>query len=611
MSSSRDRSNAPAQTISEPPAFRVRIGTGRAEARPKLKSFIGRIKAMVREQGGAGRARCSRGGKGGAAAARIPVRASPQRVAVKTRVIRHSKYRSKGGPSAAIADEVQYLTRRSASEDGELGVAFDADGSLSREELKQFRERMVPDRHHFRMVVSPENGVDLDLPTFSRELVAEMQKDLSTRLKWFGVAHYDTDNPHVHLIVRGKDDRNQDLVISRDYISHGMRLQAGEVATRRLGPRRAEDIAIALKRDLTAERVTPLDRIIDAQRATHPEGLVSAIRGRNGDLAREHERVRLLSRLQYLESLQLAREVAPGVWQPDANLLPRLKALSLRGDIVKTLHAQSSGKPWRLDPIVLDREHPPREPIIGRVVHRARVDEFWDDEYLLVDGHQGRNFYVPMAGALRRGENPNIGAIVRLKGAAGQGDRGRLEVAALAPDLQSQVNLDGVTFLDRDLIEDGMPREARAGIQGFEADYQQALRRRLGYLQRLGLLEGEGEQRRVPPSLLDHLYERELEAVRPQLAARFGEFKSLQEGMSFRGTLRSIEALPSGPHAVIAEAGRYTLVPAAAALQHSLGRSVRLTLGAPNALPTLAPRALRLSIEFQFLSRRRGIGGSP
>ena len=611
MSPPRRREDSPVQTISEPPAFRVRIGTGRADGRPKLKSFIGRIKAMVREQGGAGRARRSRGGKGGAAAARLPVRAFPQRVAIKIRVIRHAKYRSRGGAAAAIADEVAYLRRRVASADGELGVAFDSSGSLSREELKDFRDRMVPDRHHFRLVISPEKGADLNLPPFTRELVAEIQKDLGTDLQWIGVAHYDTDNPHVHVIFRGKDDENQDLVISRDYISHGMRLQAGEVATRALGPRRAEDIALSMKRDLTAERLTPLDRAIDAQRTAHPDGLVSALRGRNGDLAREPERVRLLARLQYLESLQLARELSPGVWQPDVNLLPRLKALGIRGDIVKTLHAGPKDKPWGLDPIILDRDHPPREPIIGRIAHRARVDEFWDDEYLLINGHKGRTFYVPLAGAAGPAEGLRLGSIVKVQGAAVQGARDRLELAALGPDLQSLITVDGVTFLDRDLIEHGIPRAARHFARGFDADYRQALLRRVGHLETLGLIEGQGDQRRVIATVLDELYERELKAIHPQLAPRFGDFKSLDEGMSFRGTVRSIEALPSGPHAVIAEAGRYALVPASAGLQQSLGRSIKLKMGPPSTLPTLEPRALALSMEVEYFSRRRGIGGPP
>lgn len=39
----------------------------------------------------------------------------------------------------------------------------------------------------------------------TRDLVRQMEADLGTRLDWAAVSHWNTDNPHVHLIVRGVD----------------------------------------------------------------------------------------------------------------------------------------------------------------------------------------------------------------------------------------------------------------------------------------------------------------------------------------------------------------------------------------------------------------------
>jgi type IV secretory pathway VirD2 relaxase len=44
-----------------------------------------------------------------------------------------------------------------------------------------------------------------------------MERDLGTKLDWIAVDHYNTDNPHVHLLIRGKAEDGRDLVISRDY----------------------------------------------------------------------------------------------------------------------------------------------------------------------------------------------------------------------------------------------------------------------------------------------------------------------------------------------------------------------------------------------------------
>ena len=54
------------------------------------------------------------------------------------------------------------------------------------------------------------------------------------------------DNPHTHVLVRGKDETGKDLVIARDYISHGFRLRASELATEWLGRRDEREIQATL-----------------------------------------------------------------------------------------------------------------------------------------------------------------------------------------------------------------------------------------------------------------------------------------------------------------------------------------------------------------------------
>ena len=81
-----------------------------------------------------------------------------------------------------------------------------------------------------------------DLRGFARELVGQMEKDLGTKLEWAAVDHWNTEHPHVHLIVRGVRDDGSDLVISRDYIKEGMRDRARDLITHELGPRTDQEI---------------------------------------------------------------------------------------------------------------------------------------------------------------------------------------------------------------------------------------------------------------------------------------------------------------------------------------------------------------------------------
>ena len=96
------------------------------------------------------------------------------------------------------------------------------------------------DRHHFRIVLAPDDGHRLDMKAFTRAYMAELEKALGTRLTWVAGIHEKADaahrlNRHVHIVLRGIDDRGADLVMSRDFIRYEMRRLAEELATRHLG----------------------------------------------------------------------------------------------------------------------------------------------------------------------------------------------------------------------------------------------------------------------------------------------------------------------------------------------------------------------------------------
>ena len=98
-----------------------------------------------------------------------------------------------------------------------------------------------------------------DLRAFTRDLARQMEADLGTKLDWVAVDHWNTDNPHVHMLVRGVDQDGQDLVISRDYISRGLRSRAEEFVSIELGPKPEHEVRSALEREVDAERWTRLD----------------------------------------------------------------------------------------------------------------------------------------------------------------------------------------------------------------------------------------------------------------------------------------------------------------------------------------------------------------
>src|SRR6266481_8522025 len=201
----------------------VRVRLGRIRDRGGGKSFIDQVLRAAKKAGhggtyAAGRRASSRSGRsifgrGHLAFARSRFFAGHRRVVVKARVVRHT---GRASPSAPLAAHIAYLERDGVTRGGEKAHMFSA--AEDRSDAAAFARRCHDDRHHFRFIVAPEDAAEMtDLKAFTRDLVTRMERDLETRLDWIAVDDWNTDNPHVHLLVRGIAEDGSDLVISRDY----------------------------------------------------------------------------------------------------------------------------------------------------------------------------------------------------------------------------------------------------------------------------------------------------------------------------------------------------------------------------------------------------------
>lgn len=191
------------------------------------------------------------------------------------------------------------------------------------------------DRRHFRIILSAENGSRLgDLKSYTREVMRRAETALGTQLTWIAVDHWDTDNPHTHIILRGRHEDGRDLVIPRAYVSHGFRSAAQDVATERLGPRGREDARLALDRETRAHRPSRLDRMIEVQ--LDARGRVRAAHLQAPDRSPELSDA-LKARAHELKRLGLATEVGRNIFQFEPGWRDGLKAMELHLDIRKAL----------------------------------------------------------------------------------------------------------------------------------------------------------------------------------------------------------------------------------------------------------------------------------
>ena len=325
-----------------------------------------------------------------------------RRVVVKSRIV---KLAGNGIKSARA--HLRYIQRDGVTRDGHPGELYSAE--QDRAGGKAFIDAAEGDRHQFRFIVAPEDGAKYDdLRPFVRRLMTQMEEDLGTKLEWVAVDHYNTGHPHSHIILRGKDDRGQDLVIAREYITKGLRERAAELVTLDLGPRSDLEIENRLRNEVEQERLTSIDRRLLRDR--NGGGLVWSM---DRDAFQQTLRA---GRLQKLKHLGLAEEVRPGEWRLAGDLEETLKRMGERGDIIRTMHREMISKGVvraATDCVIFDPASKDCRPIIGRVAARGLSDEINDRHYVIIDALDGRTHYVDIGKGDGTEPTPE-GAIVRI-----------------------------------------------------------------------------------------------------------------------------------------------------------------------------------------------------
>ncbi len=550
--------------------FRVRPGRIRATGARQGRSFIGKVLAATNRAGGMGRPGSGRAGIGpstfgrgrGAVFRANRILSRRTRLAVvKARVVRH-------GGRASLRAHLSYLQREGVTKDGEKAKLFGAERDAV--PASEFAERCADDRHHFRFIVGPEDAPEMaDLTSFTRELMTQAEQDLGTKLDWVAVSHWNTDNPHIHIIVRGKDQDGEDLVISRDYIREGLRARAQNFVTLELGPRTDNDIQKSVERQIEADRWTQLDRQL--QQDAGADGVIDLAPdpGRQPDLFAMMK----VGRLRRLQRMELAHEVAPGQWRLDPAAEATLREMGQRDDIIKRIHRglAEHGVERATSSWVLAGEEI-AEPVLGRLMARGFDDELKGTAYAVIDGIDGRTHHAHFPSLEATGDAAP-GAIVELR--KFEDAKGRLRTAlAVRSDLSidDQVTARGATWLDRQLIA----REpVEPGRGGFGAEVRDALRRRRDHLVEEGIAQRDGARVRYPRGMVASLRDREVRDIADRISRESGQpVQTSAAGEYVTGKYRQRLVLASGRYAMIDDGLGFQLVPWTPSLEKQRGRYV-------------------------------------
>ena len=284
-----------------------------------------------------------------------------------------------------------YLARDGAQREGAKGLGFDA----ARDDLDVARTlgawQETGDRLLWKAIVSPEQAARLDLRAHARGLVAAMERDLGTRLEWVGIDHHNTDHPHLHLLIRGRDDRGRPLALDAQYVQRGIRLRSEDLATRSLGLRTDRHIAARREQAVGRAQFTDLDRAILARADGNRQ-----VRYGDASPAGQAPRTRWLletRRLDFLGTLGMAERTGPGTWTLSPHLESTLRQAQLARDILKSRARHQAPLSDPRMPLVVTPLAPGLR-LEGRIVGIGVADTEQKRPYVLLEGTDRRLHYI-------------------------------------------------------------------------------------------------------------------------------------------------------------------------------------------------------------------------
>lgn len=494
-----------------------------------------------------------------------------QRVIIKARVV-PSTYAT----LAAFKQHLRYIERDGVSVDGDKAKMY----SLKEDQVDKrvFMEKTLKDQRHFRFIISPEFTDKLDLTQFTRDLMQQMSKDLRTSLDWVAVNHYNTDNPHIHVVLRGVDDADKPLVIRPYYLSFGMRYRAQEIATLELGWRNELDVQHAIVKEISQERFTSIDKEILGH--LYKDTLhLGVLEGQKDEAFRRRIWV---GRLKTLETMGLAEPIASQQWRLHAKLKHTLQQYSIRKDIIKRMHAAMGKQDMNFT--ITDRTSPLKGHVIGRIQGVGMVDELQDRYYVAVESVCGKNHYIELTATKHTGKLAagNVVEISMISKRDRQGHQHKSTAKALTYNVLSSGSLaelskcKGATWLDVILAD----KEKMQGLayKGFGAECRSLLVSRKEFLIKENLLQKKAGKYVVPKSLPHILEQKEItKYIAQQKSQHFRVNKRLTKQETFQGKVMPPVVLNSGTYVCVENSKKhFVLAPWKEVYHQYLGSQVKL-----------------------------------
>lgn len=496
----------------------------------------------------------------------------------RQRVVVTVFYQGHGGAGGGkLLAHGKYLERDGAGPDGEPGQFYDHEQDRVEAGVR-LAEWADEDKRHMRLMLAPESGARIeDLKDFTRATMAQMERDLGAPLDWVAVDHHNTDNPHVHVILRGRRRDGPDLIIPRDYATWGLRHAAREVATQMLGDRGRDDERLALERETRAERSTRLDQLLAAELKPGKTHRIQSI----GRVLEPTLRAALRNRVRELARMGLGREEKRDRFRLDHDWAARLQEIGKGIDLRRRLGREFEPGQGRLR--LYDRS---MGRVLGTVLEAGRRGEAGKGYLIVLDGMKR-----PVLANVRERDAAGMqpGALVAIEPKVHEGAGTRVKVDRLSETpLATQIEAPAETELDREILRQLAGEAPRLPNT---REVRNAITERIGWHQRERNggrdLTGRFE---FNQGALDRLRTSELSRAQETLTRMTGKRAiNVADGLEREWRVRGFVQLHQGRFAMLERNDGVALVQVARSLSLKQGKaySLSITNGKVKATPSV------------------------
>lgn len=244
------------------------------------------------------------------------------------------------------------------------------------------------DNSTYNFILSPEDkNIDLNelTKTFMQYLLPNFKKKVGSNYEsavpdfWVASNHYNTDNPHVHIIIsRAEKNGNAELFLSKHLKSSVLSQKLGAIMTSMIGMRTWQEETEIRKMKTERLELSYSDKLI-AQKCINDNDKGYILTSENLSKYRKTEKDYVRRRLRFLSSLNLA-ENCIDFWKVDRNFQNELK----KTEYMRLFGLDYENKELR-EKYISHYDGKDKESYEGKIIAYKKPDELLNRVVLIVE----------------------------------------------------------------------------------------------------------------------------------------------------------------------------------------------------------------------------------